>query len=100
MNPFLQWFLPAVVIVLGLAMLAALIRAIIGPRTADHVMGINMIGTLAILILAALSVLLRQNWLLDVCLVYAAISFLAVAVLTVTQMAGHKDEEEQDDERA
>ncbi len=69
-------------ILLGLALIAALVRAIRGPRTADRVMGINMAGTLTILSVLLLSRLLEQDWLLDVALIYAMISFIAVVVLT------------------
>ena len=69
-------------ILLGLALIAALVRAIRGPRTADRVVGINMAGTLTIMALALLSRLLEQDWLLDVALIYAMISFISVVVLT------------------
>ena len=72
----------AALILLGLALIAALVRAIRGPRTADRVMGINMAGTLTILSVLLLSRLLEQDWLLDVALIYAMISFIAVVVLT------------------
>lgn len=68
-------------LLLAVGVLFALLRAICGPRIADRIMGINMIGTLSSACLAILSVWLRQSWLLDVCILYAMISFLAVVVL-------------------
>ena len=72
----------AALLLLGVALIAALIRAIRGPRTADRVVGVNMAGTLTIMALLLLSRLLEQDWLLDVALIYAMISFVAVVVLT------------------
>ena len=69
-------------ILLGLALLASLVRAIRGPRTADRVMGVNMMGSLTIMALILLSRLLDQDWLLDVALIYAMISFISLVVLT------------------
>lgn len=59
-----------------------LLRAIIGPKIADRIVGVNMIGTMTIMIIAVLSAYLKESYLLDVCLIYAMISFLAVIVLT------------------
>ena len=78
------------------AILFGLIRAILGPRRADRIMGINMIGSLTTLSLAVLSVLLREPWLLDVCLIYCLISFLAVVLLAkITISQKQKGEGEQ-----
>ena len=52
-----------------------------GPRIADRIIAVNMIGTMVILILAILSVYLEESYLVDVCLIYAMISFLGVVVL-------------------
>lgn len=91
----------AILIALGVGILFALIRAIRGPRTADRIMGINMIGTLSLLCIAVIALLFRESWLLDVSLIYGMISFLAVVVLTRTHMGrGRTDapEEDTDDE--
>ena len=74
----------------------SLVRAIRGPRIADRIMGINMIGSMVSVTLAILSVWLRQSWLLDVCILYALISFLAVVVLAKVCIAAKKQEVERD----
>ncbi len=84
-------------LLLGAGILFGLIRAIRGPRTADRIMGINMIGTLSLLCLAVIALLLKESWLIDVCLIYGMISFLAVAVLAMTQM-GQKPCEADDED--
>ncbi|MBQ9189511.1 MAG: sodium:proton antiporter [Clostridia bacterium] len=90
----------AVLLALGGMIFFALLRAIKGPRTADRIMGINMIGTLSLLCLAVIALLLKESWLIDVCLIYGMISFLAVAVLAMTQMGqkpGETDDEDMSD---
>ena len=68
-------------IVLGIGLFFALFRAIRGPRIADRIIGGNLAGTITIIIIAVLADYLKQDWLLDVCLIYCMISFLAVVVL-------------------
>lgn len=70
-----------IIALLVVCMLASLVRTIIGPRRADRIMGVNMVGSLSTIALAILSVLLKESWLLDVCLVYCLISFLTVVIL-------------------
>lgn len=85
--------------ILCLFILLALVRTIIGPRTVDRAMGINMISTLSIMALADLAVLLKEVWLMDTALIYAALGFLAVVVLAVTRgAAGKLKREEHRDE--
>ncbi len=80
--------------VLALGILFALIRAIKGPRIADRVVAINMIGTMTMLAIAVLAMALKQSYLLDVCLIYVMISFLAVVVLSKIYVTVHMDKQE------
>lgn len=86
----------AALIVLAVGILFALLRSIRGPRIADRIMGVNMIGTMSTACICILSVLLRQSWLLDVGLIYCMISFLAVVVLVKHHIAGHGGKEDHD----
>lgn len=69
-------------IFLSITILFCLIRAIIGPRILDRIIAINMIGVKAIILIAILAFRFEKNYLLDICLVYAMISFLAMVVFT------------------
>ncbi len=71
----------AALLILGALMIAYLVRAILGPRIADRLVSINMTGTIAIMIIALLSVKLNEGYLLDIAIIYAMLSFLAVVVL-------------------
>ena len=82
-------------IILALGCLMAMIRAIKGPRTADRIVAVNMIGTMTMLAIAILSMTLpHQSYLLDVCLIYVMISFLAVVVLSKIYITVHMDKQE------
>ena len=73
-------------IILSILLLMCLIRAIIGPKIADRIVSVNMMGTITIVIIAILTVLLDEGYLADICIIYAMISFLAVVVLTMIYM--------------
>lgn len=87
----------SVLLCLAVGLFFALLRAVRGPRMADRIMGINMTGSLTTAAIAVLAVLLRQSWLLDVCLIYCMISFLAVVVLAKVNIASHEEGEDEDD---
>ena len=72
----------AVLLALGVMMIACLVRAILGPRIADRLVSINMTGTIAI--------------------IYAMLSFLAVVVLVkvfIGVYAANKQREKEGEER-
>ena len=70
-----------VLVFLAVCIFFALIRAIKGPKVADRIMGVNIVGSLAVCAIAILSVFFGEGYLLDVGLVYCMMSFLAVVVL-------------------
>ena len=67
---------------LAVMLVLCLIRAVIGPRIADRLVAVNMMGTMVMVSIALLAVLKNEGYLVDICLIYAMISFLAVVVLT------------------
>ena len=71
-----------VLIILAIMLFACLIRAIMGPRIADRLMAVNMMGTMVMVMISILALMLNEGYLVDVCLVYAMISFLAVVILS------------------
>ncbi len=80
--------------VLALMLVLCLIRAVIGPRIADRLVAVNMMGTMVMVIIALLAVVKDQGYLLDICLIYAMISFLAVVVLTRIYTGVYRDARE------
>ena len=77
-----EWFFYGVLCALAVMIILCLVRAVIGPRITDRVVAINMIGTMVMAGIAILSVVKNEGYLVDICLIYAMISFLAVVVLT------------------
>lgn len=74
-------FLTAALIVLALLLLAAAVRAVRGRRFTDRIVAVNLISTLALGMMCLLSLLLEEDFLLDVALLYALVSFVTIAVL-------------------
>ena len=97
MRDWFDYFLIGILFLLTAGLFFSLLRAIRGPRMADRILGINMTGSLTTAAIAVLAVLLEQSWLLDVCLIYCMISFLAVVVLAKVSIASHEEKEESDD---
>lgn len=71
-----------ILVILALLTICCLIRAVMGPTIADRLVAVNMMGTIVMVIIAVLAVLMDEDYLVDICLIYAMISFLAVVVLT------------------
>ena len=67
---------------LSLSICACIARGILGPRFTDRIISVNIICTKVIILIAVLSCLLRESSLLDIAVVYAMISFLAVVTLS------------------
>lgn len=69
-------------IFLALLIFLSLLRAVLGPSVADRIVAVNTISTMVMVIIAILAFLLHEGYLVDICLIYAMVSFLAVIVLT------------------
>ena len=69
------------IMILAVLIICSMIRSVLGPRIADRIIAVNMIGTMIIMIIAILSVYLDENYLVDICLIYDRIIFLGVVVL-------------------
>lgn len=69
------------IVFLAIMIIFCFCHAIRGPRFTDRVVAINMIGTMTIIIMCILSVLFNQNYLVDIAIVFAMLSFLAVVLL-------------------
>lgn len=82
MGSVMSYILLGAVIVLAVYIFICMIRVVIGPKVADRIIAANMICTLVIIIIVLLAAYLNETGLLDVALIYAMISFIAVVVLT------------------
>jgi len=74
---------------LSVSIFFCLLRSVIGPRFTDRVVSINLIGSKTIIMISILSFLLEESALVDIAMVYALISFLAVVVLSKCYLLPH-----------
>ena len=88
----------AALVVIGVLLFACLIRAIRGPRIADRVIAINMMGTLVVIAICVLAYLMGEDYLVDVALVYTMLSFLAVVVLTKVYTGVYREKRRRQEE--
>ena len=82
-------FIGALVLLMCLLFLC-LLRAVKGPRVADRIVAVNMMGTMVMVMIAILAMLLGEGYLVDICLIYAMVSFIAVIVLTKVYMGVYR----------
>ena len=75
-------FLYIAIIFLGVTMSLCLVRAVRGPKLADRIVATNMIGVKTILLIVVVAVYIGGDFLVDVAMVYALLSFLAIVVFT------------------
>lgn len=67
---------------LTFTMLMCLIRAVIGDSVFDRIIAINVIGTKVVVLIAFVSYIFEESFILDIAIVYAMVSFLTTVVLT------------------
>ena len=91
-------------ILLSFMLLVCLIRAVKGPRVADRLMAVNMMGTMVMVMISILALMLKEGYLVDICLIYAMISFLSVVVFSKVYIGIYEErkymEGENPDERS
>lgn len=88
----------AALVIIGILLLACLIRAIRGPRIADRVIAVNMMGTLIVITICILSFLMNEGYLVDIAMIYTMLSFLAVVLLTKVYMGIYREKRRQREE--
>ena len=86
-----------ILIILALMLFVCLIRAVKGPRIADRIVAVNMMGTMVMVTIAVLSLLLKEGFLIDICLIYAMVSFLAVIVISKVYMDVYEEKKRGND---
>lgn len=82
--------------ILGVLLFLCFLRAVHGPRIADRVVGINMIGTIIIMIIAVLALMMDAGYLVDIAIVYAMLSFLAVVALVKIYIGVYRAQKEEE----
>ena len=89
-----EWLFYAILSIQAVLLLLCLIRAMVGPRIADRLVAVNMITTMVTVMITILAVLKGEGYLVDICLIYAMISFLAVVVLSRIYTGVYREEKD------
>jgi len=99
MNNLYEILYTAALVIIGLLVIACLVRAIRGPRIADRVIAANMIGTLVVITICILSFVMNEGYLVDIAMIYTMLSFLAVVLLTKVYMGIYREKHRQEMEK-
>lgn len=84
-------------VVIGLLIIACLVRAIRGPRIADRIIAANMTGSMVVILIAILSFVMNEGYLVDIAMIYTMLSFLAVVLLTKVYMGIYREKHRQEE---
>lgn len=93
------YFFLGILILLALLLFAMLLRAVKGPSIADRIVAVNMMGSVTIVMIAILSLLLGEAYLMDICLIYAMVSFLAVVVISKVYIGIYEEKKHGQEEK-
>ena len=93
------WIFSIILIYLAVLLFLCLLRAVKGTTIADRLMAGNMMGTIVMVIISILALYLQEGYLMDICLIYAMISFLAVVVLTKVYTGVYLEKKDQEQKR-
>lgn len=91
--------LVCVILVLAVLTIISIVRSIRAKAMTSRVIVINMIGTMVIMMIGILSVFLNESYLVDMALIYALLSFLAVIVLCKVYIGVYLDKKQKREER-
>lgn len=80
--------------IMSLSIIVIFFRAVLGPRVSDRIVSINMIGTKIIIMICLVAYLLREEYLIDVAVVYALINFVSMVVLTYAYKSAYLKEQD------
>jgi multicomponent Na+:H+ antiporter subunit F len=72
----LDCLLKLAILVLSCTIFFCLYRAILGPTTADRIIGINVVGTKVVVAFAFLAAIFHKDSYLDIAMLYAMLSYV------------------------
>lgn len=93
-NSIQNFILIGAGIFLSVTIFICLMRAALGPRFSDRIIAASMTGTQIILLISVLAVVVGEDYLADICLIYAIISFLSIVVLGRSVIERKEEDEE------
>jgi len=69
------------IVFLAITIMLCSYRAVKGPKAADRLIAINVIGTKTVVLICIISFILKETYFIDVVLVYGLISFISSLVI-------------------
>jgi len=88
--PFLRVIFLIVFAVIGIGCIVGLCYGIASRRFTDKLVAVNLVTTLSLNAVCMLAVFFKQDYVLDIALIYALLSFAAVVVLA--KLLGEKSD--------
>lgn len=82
-------FATVMLIVLALVVFGYFIRTILGPHFSDRIVAVNSISTIVMLFISFIAVMLGENYIVDIALIYAVLGFVAVMILCKSYLRSH-----------
>lgn len=79
-----RWYdvlLLTAMIVITLLIILSLIRAVRTKEVTGRIVSVNLIGTMTVIMIVLLTIFMDNDQLMDINLIYALISFMAVVIL-------------------
>lgn len=83
-------------IFLSITIFFCLLRAVLGPRTTDRLVAVNIISIKGVILILLLGQYLHDNQFMDISLVYVLLSFLAVVALAKNMLSRSASKREED----
>jgi len=75
-------FLTAIALIIALNATICLYRAAVGPTTQDRLLGVNIVGTKALVLVVLVTFIFAESFFLDVAIVYALLLFIVIVVIS------------------
>ncbi|MBI5788582.1 MAG: cation:proton antiporter [Candidatus Schekmanbacteria bacterium] len=80
-----------VLVILSITIFLCLYRAILGPTVYDRIIGINVIGTKAVVMFALLAVIFGKSFFFDMALIYALLLYVTTIAFVKYMGSGRLD---------
>jgi multicomponent Na+:H+ antiporter subunit F len=75
-------FLTAIALIIALNAAICLYRAAVGPTTQDRLLGVNIVGTKALVLVVLVTFIFAESFFLDVAIVYALLLFIVIVAIS------------------
>ena len=89
-------FITVMLIVLAVVVFGYFIRTVLGPHFSDRIVAVNSISTVVMIFISFIAVMLGENYIVDIALIYAVLGFVTVIILCKSYLRSHKKDRAND----